>query len=85
MEVKGNTDRGGVVKGQSPLPNVINPAVYTYGHEHVEVDPQGEPVLRLLVAQPVDQRRLVELGLQTVPQVPWYWTHTRSLCSSSLA
>lgn len=64
------------IKGQSVLPNVINPAVYTYRHEHVEVDPQGEPVIAFLVAQPVDQCRLVYLSLQTVPQVPWNCTHT---------
>ena len=63
------------IKRQSVLPNVINPAVYTYWHEHVEVNPQGEPVLSLLVAHPVDQRRLVYLCFQTVPQIPWHWTH----------
>lgn len=41
------------------LPHVINPAVYTYRHEHVEVDPQGEPILSFLVAHPVDQSWLV--------------------------
>lgn len=49
------------------LPDVIDPAVHTDGHEHVDVDPQREPVLALLVAQPVDQRRLVYFGFQTVP------------------
>lgn len=57
------------------LPNVINPAVYTYRHEHIEVDPQGEPVIRLLIAHPVNQRGLVDLCFQPIPQIPWHWTY----------
>lgn len=57
---------------QQVSPDVIDPAVHTYGYEHVEVDPQWEPFLSFLVAQPVDQRRLVYFGFQAVPQVPRY-------------
>ena len=62
---------------QSVLPNVVNPAVYTYRHEHVEVNPQSEPIFSFLIAHPVDQYRLVYLSFQTVPQVPWHWTNTQ--------
>lgn len=66
------------MKGQSVLPNVVNPAVYTYRHEHVEVNPQRKPMFSFLVAHPVDQCRLVYFSFQTVPQVPRHWTHTKT-------
>lgn len=53
-----------------PLPHVVNPAVHADGHEHVEVDPQREPVFRFLVTQPVNDFWFVQFGFQAVPQVP---------------
>lgn len=46
-------------KKESVLPNVIDPAVHAYGHEHVEVNPYRKPMLSSLVAHPVNQCWLV--------------------------
>lgn len=53
-------------------PDVVNPAVNTDGHEHIEVDPQWKPVLSLLVAEPVHQRGFVYFGLEAVADIPWH-------------
>lgn len=55
-----------------PLPHVVNPAVHADGHEHVEVDPQREPLFHFLITQPVNDFWFVQLSFQTVPQVPRY-------------
>lgn len=56
------------------VPDVVDPAVHAHRHEHVQVDPQREPVLGLLVTQPVHQSGFIDFGFQSVPQVSWYWT-----------
>lgn len=55
-----------------PSPHVVNPAVNTDGHEHVEVDPQRKPVLCLLVAEPVHQRGFVYFRFEAVAYISWH-------------
>lgn len=64
-------------------PDVVNPAVYEDGQQHIEVNPQGEPLLRFLVAKPVNYRRLVHLSLQTVAQVSWNCEHKHTKVKGS--
>lgn len=59
------------------IPGVIDPAVNSHWQEGVEVEPDGEIVLRFAVAHPVHHVRLVQLCFQLVPETAGHWWHHR--------
>lgn len=59
------------------VPGVIDPAVNSYWQEGVEVEPDGEIILRFAVAHPVHNIWLVQLCFQLVPETPGHWGHQR--------
>lgn len=50
-------------------PDVVYPTVYGHRHQQLQVQPQGEEGVGLLVADVVDHAGLVQLRLQLVPQI----------------
>lgn len=53
------------------LPYVVYPTVYGYRDQQLQVKPQSEESVSLLVADVVDHAGFIQLRLQLVSQVSW--------------
>lgn len=53
------------------IPYVVYPTVYGYGDQQLQVKPQSEERVSLLVADVVDHAGFIQLGLQLVSQISW--------------
>lgn len=58
-------------------PDVVYPTVYGHGDQQLQVEPQREEAFSLLVADVVDHRGFVQLGLQLVSQISWNYREQR--------
>lgn len=70
----------GRAEGGAPdRPDVVDPTVDGHGDQQLQVEPQREEALSLLVADVVDHRGFVQLGLQLVSQISWNYREQRKL------
>lgn len=53
------------------IPDVIYPTVYGHRDQQLQVEPQGEEGVCLLIADVMDHTGFVQLRLQLVSQIPW--------------
>lgn len=59
------------------IPYVVYPTVYGDRDQQLQVQPQSEESLSLLVANVVDHTGFIQLRLQLVSQIPWNYKEQR--------
>lgn len=78
MGEPGESISAGRVKGSTlDEPDVVYPTVYGHRDQQLQVEPQREEAFSLLVADVVDHRGFVQLGLQLVSQISWNYREQR--------